>query len=77
MGTRKNKCLNSNLGLCMCVHEQNRKHQFVMVDPVLHVSVASFSSKNLLMYTRLPIYAIFRFRFSRIVCNLVTIPSFA
>ena len=34
MGTGKNKCLNSNLGLCMCVHEQNRKQQFVMVDPV-------------------------------------------
>ena len=35
MGTGKNKCLNSNLGLCMCIHEQNRKHQFVMVDPVM------------------------------------------
>ena len=34
MGTGKNKCLNSNLGLCMCIHEQNRKQQFVMVDPV-------------------------------------------
>ena len=34
MGTGKNKCLNSNLGLCMCIHEQNRKQHFVMVDPV-------------------------------------------
>ena len=34
MGAGKNKGLNSNLGLCMCIHEQNRKHQFVMVDPV-------------------------------------------
>ena len=34
MGTGKNKCLNSNLGLCMCIHEQNRKQQFMLVDPV-------------------------------------------
>ena len=34
MGAGKNKGLNSNLGLCMCIHEQNRKQQFVMVDPV-------------------------------------------
>ena len=36
MGAGKNKGLNSNLGLCMCIHEQNRKQQFVMVDPVVN-----------------------------------------
>ena len=35
MGAGKNKGLNSNLGLCMCIHEQNREQQFVMVDPVV------------------------------------------
>ena len=41
MGAGKNKCLNSNLGLCMCIHEQNRKQQFVMVDPVFSGSRAA------------------------------------
>ena len=39
MGTGKNKCLNSNLSLCMCIHEQNKKQQFVMVDPVFGVKL--------------------------------------
>ena len=46
MGTGKNKCLNSNLGLCMCIHEQNRKHQFVMVDPVgMHFDARRYKIK--------------------------------
>ena len=52
MGTGKNKCLNSNLGLCMCIHEQNRKQQFMMVDPVHKFEMFVQALKHLL-YTGL------------------------
>ena len=53
MGAGKNKGLNSNLGLCMCIHEQNRKQQFAMVDPVYEISkliLFLFRSEILLLF---------------------------